>query len=73
MDEFYKKLAEILEVDEVNENSQLESFTAWDSLGVLSAIAMIDSQYGVHLTSLDLAGIKTIDELWRLVQGKKGS
>jgi len=28
MDEFYTKLAEILEVDEVREDSQLESFPA---------------------------------------------
>jgi hypothetical protein len=30
MDEFYTKLAEILEVDEVKEDSRLESFPAWD-------------------------------------------
>jgi acyl carrier protein len=73
MDEFYAKLAEILEEDEVREDSQFESLQAWDSLGMLSVIAMIDSHYGVNLMSADLAGIKTAGDLWKLVQTKKGS
>lgn len=71
MEQFYSKLAEILEVDDVKEDALLESFPAWDSLGVLSAIAMVDSQYGVNLTALDLAGIKTADEFARLVESRK--
>ncbi|MDD5309572.1 MAG: acyl carrier protein [Deltaproteobacteria bacterium] len=72
MDPFYSKLAEILEVEEVGENSQLDTFPAWDSLGVLSVIAMIDSQYGVNLTSLDLVEIKTPGGLLKLVLARKG-
>ena len=71
MEQFRVKMAEILEVDEVQEDSRLESFPAWDSLGVLSTIAMIDSQYGANLTSLGLAGIKTVGELWELVQARR--
>jgi acyl carrier protein len=71
MDEFYTKLAEILEVDEVREDSQLESFPAWDSLGVLAAIAMIDSSYGVNLTSTELTGVKTVGEFARLVESRR--
>lgn len=71
MEEFYTKLAEILEVDEVKGDSQLESFPAWDSLGVLAAIAMIDSSYGVNLTSMELVGIKTVGEFARLVESRK--
>ena len=72
MEQFYAKMAEILEVDEVKEDAQLDSFPAWDSLGVLSGLAMIDGEYGVSLTSLDLVGIKTVGDLWRLVQTRKG-
>ena len=71
MEQFHTKLAEILEVDEVKEDSRLESFPAWDSLGILSAIAMIESLYRVNLTSPDLAGIKTVDALWKLVQARR--
>lgn len=72
MDEFLKKIAEILEVDAVQADSALDSFPEWDSLSVLSVIAMIDSQYGLNLSSPDLAGIKTPGELWALVQKRKG-
>ena len=71
MEQFRVKMAEILEVDEVQEDSRLESFPAWDSLGVLSTIAMIESLYRVNLTSPDLAGIKTVGEIWELVQARR--
>lgn len=71
MDEFYTKLAEILEVDEVKEDSQLESFPAWDSLGVLAAIAMIDSSYGVNLHADDLVQTKTAGALFGLIKTRK--
>jgi len=71
MEEFCAKLAEILEIDDVAEDASLASYPAWDSLGILSTIAMIDSLYHINLTSQDLAGIKTVDELWKLVQAKR--
>jgi acyl carrier protein len=71
VNDFYVKLAEILEVDEVRGDSQLGSFPAWDSLGVLASIAMVDSQYGVNLTALDLVGIKTVGEFARLVESRR--
>jgi acyl carrier protein len=71
MEQFIAKLAEILETRELKEDSRLASFPAWDSLGVLSTIAMIESLYRVNLLSPDLAGIKTVDELWKLVQSRR--
>ena len=49
MDDFYQKIAEILEVDAVNASDVLADFPEWDSLSVLSAIAMIGKDYGVNL------------------------
>ncbi len=72
MEEFYRKMAEILEEDEVSKDGVLEEFPAWDSLTVLSVIAMIDSDYGVSLVATDLAGIKTIGDLEKLMLAKKG-
>jgi len=72
MDEFYKKVADILEVDGVTGDSVLAGYPEWDSLSVLSVIAMIDSSYGINLNSTDLAGVKTAGELWQLVQARKG-
>ena len=44
MNEFLKKLAEILELESVEETDDLKSFPQWDSLSVLSVIAMLDEQ-----------------------------
>ncbi len=73
MDEFLKRIAEILEVEEVKESDDLKAFPQWDSLSVLSVIAMLDAHYGLNLRAADLAGVKSAGELWHSVQSKKGA
>jgi acyl carrier protein len=72
MDDFYQKIAEILEVDAVNASDVLTDFPEWDSLSVLSAIAMIGKDYGVNLTASDLRGVATAQALRDLVAGRRG-
>jgi len=71
MNEFLKKLAEILEVGEVKETDGLKNFPQWDSLAVLSVIAMLDANYGVNLRAADFGPINSAADLWNLVQSKK--
>ena len=71
MNEFLSKIAAILEVTEVKEADDLRSFPQWDSLSVLSLIAMLDAGYGVNLRAADLAPVKSVRELWQLVQERK--
>jgi len=63
MDQFYGKVAEILEVNEVRDGDVLKDFEAWDSLTILSIIAMADSDYKVTLSAKDLDNIKTVGDL----------
>ena len=72
MDGFYEKIAEILEVDAVNAADVLADFPEWDSLSVLSAIAMISADYGVNLTAANLRGVATAQALRDLVAGRRG-
>jgi acyl carrier protein len=72
MDGFYEKIAEILEVDTLNPSEELANFPEWDSLSVLSVIAMIGSDYGVNLTAADLRGVATAQALRDLVTGRRG-
>ena len=72
MDGFYEKIAEILEVDAINASDVLADFPEWDSLSVLSAIAMISADYGVNLTAADLRGVATAQALRDLVVGRRG-
>lgn len=71
MNEFLKKLGEILEVDEVKESDALKAFPQWDSLAVLSVIAMLDANYSVNLRAADFGSVNSAAELWSLVQSKK--
>jgi acyl carrier protein len=71
MNEFLTKLAEILEVAEVNESDELKAFPQWDSLAVLSVIAMLDANYGVNLRAADFAPVNSAADLWNLVQSRK--
>ena len=66
-----KKIAEILEEDELKETDELKSYPQWDSLSVLSVIAMLDANYGVNLPAKEFENIKTAGELWNLVQSRK--
>jgi acyl carrier protein len=73
MNEFLKQVAGILEVDEVKESDELKAFAQWDSLSVLSVIAMLDASYGVNLRAADFGPVKTVGELWNLVQSRKAA
>lgn len=72
MDGFYEKIAEILEVDVVKASDVLADFPEWDSLSVLSVIAMVGLDYGINLTAADLRGVATAQALGDLVAGRRG-
>jgi acyl carrier protein len=62
-DDIYSKLAQILEVERVNTADVLSEFEYWDSLTVLSILAMLDSEYGINLTAAEIRQMKTVGEL----------
>ena len=73
MNEFLEKIGGILEVEGVKESDDLKAFPQWDSLSVLSVIAMLDSNYGVNLRAADFQTVTTAGDLWNLVQTKKAA
>ena len=73
MTEILKSIATILEVDEVKETDELKAFPQWDSLSVLSVIAMLDASYRINLRAADFEQIQSAGDLWKLVQAKTGS
>ncbi|MGA2541411.1 MAG: acyl carrier protein [Verrucomicrobiota bacterium] len=71
MENFHVKLAEILEVDEVHPDDVLQEFENWDSLTVLSVLAMLDANHGVNLTAGELRQMKTAAELAAAVESRR--
>lgn len=70
MQKLYQELAEILEVDEVDPDQKLEEFETWDSLAALSLVASVRTNFGVAITSEDLARVKTPADLEALVAAR---
>ena len=71
MNNMYIQLAEVLEVDQVNADDILSGFEYWDSLTVLSILAMFDADYGVNLTAADVRAMQTAGELVAAVEMRK--
>lgn len=72
MESFYLSLAEIMEVDQVKADDVLRDFPEWDSLTVLSMIAMVHQQYSLRLTAGDLRSVETAQDLRDLIAEKRG-
>ena len=68
VEEFCEKIAYIMDVDEVKLENVLKDFKEWDSLSVLSIIAMVDSDYGVTVFAKDIMKLKTAKDLFEYIQ-----
>jgi acyl carrier protein len=71
MEEIYGKLADIMQVDQVKPSDILASFVEWDSLSVLSVVAMADADYALVLNAEELLGVSTAQELVELIAQKR--
>lgn len=69
--EFYQRLAEILDVEEVKPESMLKDFDGWDSLAILSVLALADAKYGVSIKAEEIRSVVTVEDLARLVEAKR--
>lgn len=68
--DFYERLADILDVDEVKPDDVLREFSEWDSLTVLAVLAMAHSRYGVAIGSEEMRSVVTSSDLARLLAAK---
>lgn len=74
MSEFYDGMAEIFEVDvsQISPDFELHSGeAAWDSLAIVSTIALADDCFGVMLEGKALGECKTIADIEKLVASAK--
>ena len=67
MNELLEKLAEILEVDEVDVNKKFTDYEEWDSLCGLSVIAMLDSDYNMTMKNKDIIEFNSIKDFCEAV------
>ena len=62
---FIKLFAETLEIEdrEITINDSFREYPEWDSLALLSVIAMIDDEYDVIIEGNDFAKLNTVGDL----------
>ena len=71
MEELIQKLADILEVDDLDINKKFSDFDEWDSLAGLSLIAMLDSDYNMTMKNKEILAFDSIKDFCEAVIDKK--
>jgi len=70
---FVKRFAECLMNDDskiVTVQTEFKKLEEWGSMMALIVIAMVDSEYNKTLTAEDIHAAKTVEELFKIVEGK---
>jgi len=67
--DFYLKLDELLDLPPgtLRGGEALEDLEDWDSVAVISFIAMADTEYSVVLPPKEIAACKTVDDLAEMI------
>jgi len=71
--EDFEEAVEDLEAGTLSGSTDFRQLEPWDSLSVLTVIAMVDVDYGVRLKAEDLKVSDTVEALYQLVQTKAKS
>jgi acyl carrier protein len=58
-------IAQVLEMDsdQLTPDTHRDNVPAWDSLGVLTLMAALDSDFGIVMTDDDIQAVKTVGDL----------
>lgn len=71
MEELVLKLAEILEVDELDLSKKFSDYDEWDSLAGLSILAMLDSDYNTTMSGKEIAAFDSIEAFCKEVLSRQ--
>jgi acyl carrier protein len=68
--EFLEALAETVEepAGSLDGSKKLEDLQAWDSVSMVSFLALAEERWGVQLAPRQLTACATVDDLYRLTQ-----
>lgn len=67
MEELIEKLAEILEVENIDITKKFTDYEEWDSLAALSILAMLDSDYHKTMKAADLRSFQSVEDFCKAV------
>lgn len=67
MEELKNKLADILEVDDLDVTKKFTDYDEWDSLTSLSILAMLDSDYHTSMKAAEIVAFDNIEDFCKEV------
>ena len=66
-----EQMLEIFEVDEITSDTVLRDLELWDSLSVISLLAVLDESYGINIEATELAEVVTVSDLFAFVEQRR--
>jgi acyl carrier protein len=64
-------MLEIFEVDSINPDGVLRDLELWDSLSVISLLAVLDETYGINIEATELVDVITVADLFSFVEQRR--
>ena len=71
MEQFKEKLADIFEVSSISDSDVIKDFDSWDSLTLLSLIAVIDAEFNIQINAPLFDEVITIGDLLGYISKNK--
>ncbi len=71
METLTEQILEIFEVDSINPDDVLRDFELWDSLSVISLLAVLDETYGINIEATELVDVVTVANLFSFVEQRR--
>ncbi len=66
-----EQMLEIFEIDEIRSDLVLRDLELWDSLSVISLLAVLDESYGINIEATEIADINTVADLFAFVEHRR--
>ena len=69
MEQFIEKIIDVMDIEEeITADTVLEDLEEWDSLSLVSFMAMANAAYGKKVATADVKMAKTVADLYELVK-----
>jgi acyl carrier protein len=63
-----EKIKELLEIEELNLSAKFKDLEEWDSLSVLSILALLDSDYKINISQQEVEAFPSIAEFVEYIE-----
>lgn len=71
MEILIEEMLDIFEIDEINSEIVLRELELWDSLSVISLLAVLDESYGINIEATEIVDVITATDLFAFVEQRR--